>query len=153
MKVTWKGIFDRMAPEYSVEPQKLLVHFLRKANLLCEGVTILGYQYEQQGNFEKIEILSHDEEGAHVDLRLGVVATWRGVHLWSAINVRIAWDYTVQFPGRLTVPTQSRLAAAVREYNKTGNVRTKKDEPRPYVLPSKKSVWLRYAESPPTHLH
>ena len=127
-KISWKGLFEATSEDYAKDFQWQLTNFLEEANLICSGMTVVGYQYEDHGDFEKIEIVTHPEHCNFIDLRIGVTRKWRHIHLWDGMSVRVFWNCRGAFPAEMGIPTRIRLKKAVEEFNQTGIVKTKKDD-------------------------
>ena len=125
-KIRWEGYFKAQDQNgWSDRMKERLTDFLTKANLMCDGMAAVGYEYDSSfpKSDEKIHLVQMPPDGNHVDL---VVI---GPDLLdTALRVRVMWHCNNTFPAKMGIPTRKRLRNAVSEYNKTGTVETVMDD-------------------------
>lgn len=125
--IKWLGIFSSMEETYRTDIQRLIGNFLEDANLICLGMSVVGYEYVDETQPKQFTIINHTNDCNHVDLLVGIDHEWRGVHLWGGMKVRVMWNCNNLFPEAMGIPTRRRLEQAVEEFNDTGEVKTKTD--------------------------
>ena len=133
-KISWEGYFRAKDENgWNERMKSRLSDFLTKANLVCDNIAVVGYEYDSNwsGSKEKIHFVQMPQDGNHVDL---VVI---GPDLLdTAVRVRVMWHCNNIFPSEMGIPTWKRLRAAVDEYNKTGKVKTIMDDLRRIPSPA-----------------
>jgi hypothetical protein len=109
-EIRWEGIL-RDGGVMVGEARETIETFLMHANLVCEGMSVVGYEKGHDPMRPgSVSMIAFPQQGTHVDLAIGVN------DFYSSVKVRVMWHCNNSFPLPMGIPDRERIVRAARNF-------------------------------------